>query len=197
MPPPEKHGGGYVPALGGPYSFPIQRRSTTDQPGPSPGAAPRDSYQHFERSKGVSHSTRHELHGKHFLPPPRAYTSNPKINNNHNNPNPNQQAHLGPPARVETMPHLQYRGLNHGGDFVPNIARSPYGTRNPADYRSNTTDGAFSASKDTLYGLGTPEEAGRRDERHGGGYVPVLNSAGTNNSHSQDGRDRFLKHLKR
>lgn len=95
------------------------------------------------------------------------------------------------------MPHLQYRGLNHGGDFVPNIARSPYGKRNPADYRSNTTDGAFSASKDTLYGLGTPEEAGRRNERHGGGYVPVLKTAGTNNSRSHDGRSGFLKDLKR
>ncbi|BCS17448.1 uncharacterized protein APUU_10276S [Aspergillus puulaauensis] len=196
MPPPEKHGGGYVPALGGPYSFPIQRRSTA-QPEPSPRAAPRDSYQHFEHSKGVSHSTRHELHGKPFLPPPRAYTSNPQINNNHNHShNPIQQAHLGRPARVETMPHLQYHGLNHGGDFVPSIARSPYGTRNPADYRSNTTDGAFSPGKDTLYGLGTPE-AGRRDERHGGGYVPVLKTAGTNNSRSHDGRSGFLKHLKR
>lgn len=195
MPPPEKHGGGYVPALSGPLSFPIQRRSTT-QPEQNAKATPRDSYQYLERSKGVSHSTKNELHGGRFHPPPRAYTSNPKNNHNHNY-NHSQQAHLGRPARVETMPHLQYHGKNHGGAYVPNIACSPFRTRNPADYRSNTTDGAFPARQDWPYGVGTPEEAGRRDERHGGGYVPGFNTSGTNIPRSQDGRNRFLKYLER
>ncbi|OJJ56151.1 hypothetical protein ASPSYDRAFT_92343 [Aspergillus sydowii CBS 593.65] len=192
MPPPEKHGGGYVPALSGPFSFPIQRRSTTDQAGPNAKAAPRDNYHNAERSKGVSHSTTHEPHAGHFLPPPRAYTSNPANNHNHNN---SQQT--GRPARVETMPHLRYHGMNHGGDYVPNIARSPYGTRNAADYRSNTTGDTFPEGKDTLYGVVTPEEACRRDERHGGGYIPELNTARTNSTRSQDRRKRLLKYLKR